>query len=441
MPSPPRQPWRAVFEGDEKQDFLAAVEEIAAAIAEPTPDMFPRLKLFGHQQLEGACFEAELAGGRGGMVLFFLYRSLARRPHRECDITERLLNQALEMLPMTPPHLGLYSGLPGVAWAATHSQDRLSTETAGDQCRQADEDPFAAVDRLLLRHLSAAQGERNFDLVSGLTGIGVYALERLPRPAAKDILLLVLEHLADLARAQATGIAWPTSPGQLPPEELPLPPTGRHDLGMAHGNAGVIGFLSAAGARGSADTHSLLAEAVAWMLAQRPIAGTRALFPYWTSPSLSNDRPSRMGWCYGAPGIAVSLLNAARCTGNSTWLTAALDLALNAAKVDRTSTRIHDAGLCHGAAGTGHLFNRMYQATGNEELGAAARFWLRTALAMRRPGCGTGGFLAYYPGEGSKDPWVKDAGLLTGAAGVGLAFLAAATDNEPQWDRILLASI
>ena len=37
--------------------------------------------------------------------------------------------------------------------------------------------------------------------------------------------------------------------------------------------------------------------------------------------------------------------------------------------------------------------------------------------------------------------WVDDAGLLTGAAGIALALLAAATPVEPAWDRMLLTSI
>jgi hypothetical protein len=36
---------------------------------------------------------------------------------------------------------------------------------------------------------------------------------------------------------------------------------------------------------------------------------------------------------------------------------------------------------------------------------------------------------------------VADPGILTGAAGVALALLAAATPIEPSWDRMLLVSI
>jgi hypothetical protein len=79
----------------------------------------------------------------------------------------------------------------------------------------------------------------------------------------------------------------------------------------------------------------------------------------------------------------------------------------------------------------------MFQATGEPRLAEAARSWFERTLAMRRPGRGIGGFEAWQPGEArSADP-----GLLTGATGIALALLAATTNIEPLWDRMLLASI
>jgi hypothetical protein len=36
--------------------------------------------------------------------------------------------------------------------------------------------------------------------------------------------------------------------------------------------------------------------------------------------------------------------------------------------------------------------------------------------------------------------WIADPGLLTGASGIALALLAATTDMEPAWDRMLLVA-
>jgi hypothetical protein len=95
-----------------------------------------------------------------------------------------------------------------------------------------------------------------------------------------------------------------------------------------------------------------------------------------------------------------------------------------------------DAGLCHGACGLGHLFNRIYQSSRDEALADAARFWFKEVLRMRRPGRGVGGYEAWEPDRG----WIADPSFLTGAAGIALALLAATTSKEPEWDRALLVS-
>jgi hypothetical protein len=99
-----------------------------------------------------------------------------------------------------------------------------------------------------------------------------------------------------------------------------------------------------------------------------------------------------------------------------------------------------DAGLCHGAAGLAHLFNRMFQATGDPALGEAARGWYARTLDARRPGRGIGGIAARVSESDGGSRWVADPGLLTGAAGVALALLAGVSSVDPAWDRLLLVS-
>jgi hypothetical protein len=123
------------------------------------------------------------------------------------------------------------------------------------------------------------------------------------------------------------------------------------------------------------------------------------------------------------------------------WECEALSIAWRASQRPPKQSGVVDAGLCHGAAGLGHLFNRMYQATGESWLAEAARSWFARALAMRRPGQGIGGYAAWLPGDDGALTWVADPSLLTGAAGIALALLAATTAVEPAWDRMLLVAI
>lgn len=99
-----------------------------------------------------------------------------------------------------------------------------------------------------------------------------------------------------------------------------------------------------------------------------------------------------------------------------------------------------DTGLCHGTAGLAHLFNRLYQATGDPEIRDATLAWLRHTLDMQIPGKDYAGLLSWVVSQPGEGRWEGEHGFLTGIAGVGLALLAAVTEIEPSWDRVLLLS-
>jgi lantibiotic modifying enzyme len=178
-------------------------------------------------------------------------------------------------------------------------------------------------------------------------------------------------------------------------------------------------------------------------MAHKLPAGHDSVFSYWQDPEADKPeiKPARMAWCYGDPGIAATLLYAARCVNRQDWEQEAIQIALSAAAHSVEKSGVVDAGLCHGAAGLAHIYNRIWQATGADELAEAARFWYQHTLAIRQPQYEVAGFPAYRPIEDAENPWTPDAGLLTGAAGVGLALLAGVSSVEPVWDRMLLTSI
>jgi hypothetical protein len=165
-----------------------------------------------------------------------------------------------------------------------------------------------------------------------------------------------------------------------------------------------------------------------------------SVFPAWVGPGIPR-RPSRLAWCYGDLGVAVVLLAAARCAGRPEWESEALRIARQAARWSPERNGVVDACLCHGAAGAAHLFNRLWQASGDPELAATARYWVEQALQLRRSDRGIAGFAALFDVKDGQEQWLDDPGLLLGPAGIGLALLASATPTEPAWDRSLLVSI
>jgi hypothetical protein len=127
--------------------------------------------------------------------------------------------------------------------------------------------------------------------------------------------------------------------------------------------------------------------------------------------------------------------------GKASWENAAVRVALRAAARPFPATGVLDAGLCHGAAGLGHVFHRMFLSTGEKRLAEAARVWFARTVAMHGERRGFGGFAAWVPDAKGRVAWRSDAGFLTGAAGIALALAGAITeDPDPVWDRALLLS-
>jgi len=318
----------------------------------------------------------------------------------------------------------LFNGFVGLAWVVEF--------LVGNPDTPADADPNAWVDETIEPYLSAAKGP--YDLVSGLVGIGVYALERMPRPSGQRLVALVVKNLAETARRKSPGVAWWSDP------KWGTSGAG-WNLGLAHGVPGVISFLgrvvgSKVDSLTTEKARRLLDSAVEWVLAQELSDEFEGSFAYRASP---RKAPAFLAWCYGDPGVAAALLVAAKGTASVSLEKAAMRVALRAAGRTFESSKISDPGLCHGAAGVAHIFHRMYMTTGEMFLADAARRWFDRALAMRGSR-GFAGFSLQGKDKTGRKLWRVDPSFLTGGAGIALA-LASATGSEPLlWDRALLLS-
>jgi lantibiotic modifying enzyme len=384
-----------------------------------------------------------LAAGEAGVALFFDYLD---QVHPDRGFRERAcqrIENAVDAMATTHLLPSLYAGFTGVAWVSNHLYGRWEQADASQDSSSDGEDPNSDIDDALLAHLRRAPRQLHFDLTNGLVGYAVYALDRLPRASAVACLELIVEHLQTIAQTRPEGLAWHTSLDLLPVPNRPHYPHGVDYLGIAHGTPGVIAVLSRICAAGVATgrVQTLLSGAVRWLLAQKLPPGGASVFPYSVGAGF-RVHPARAAWCYGDPGIAVALLAASRAAGEPAWEREALELAHSVAGRAVEHCGVQDAGLCHGATGLGHLLNRLYQATGEAHLLTAARSWFHRALDYWQPGSGIGGFRAFSATDDDYDHlyWQDVPGFLTGSAGMAMALLAATSNVDPIWDRVLLAS-
>jgi lantibiotic modifying enzyme len=415
-------PWRPLFSGDTAAQALGIVQEIAAATSSgafaPPGNVHPSVASAWQSSLDGLA----------GQSLLHAYLAFQGTGDAYADTAIDLLDQATDAVAELRLPPGLYFGFSGIGWVTTHLAGRLFEES---------EDSCLEIDEILLGSLTRLSEESKYDLFEGLVGLGVYALERLPRPSAVSLLEAVVAHLAARAEHTPEGACFFNSPETLAPQYRDLFPQGTYNLGMAHGVSGVIALLGSACQAGIATEQArpLLEASVSWLLARERPAQSDFLFPNTYTPDQPGVDRSRLSWCHGDLGVATALLLAARGAGEASWESAARRIALVAATRSIDDPRVADAELCHGSAGIGHIFNRLYQTTGEALLGEAARSWLGRALAMHEPGLGVGGYCMSQAGKRFDHP-----GFRIGSSGVGLALLASVSPVEPAWDRLLLAS-
>jgi hypothetical protein len=413
----------------------------------PAPSAAPRIRALLHELAEALWEDrhrpaSDLALGQAGSALFLGH--LSRHPGFEWmnERAEELLGLAVERV-REAAGFGLLGGYLGIAWCVEHLCSGILQNQEGDA--------NAGVDEVILERLGQDPWTEPYDLISGLAGIGVYALERLPRASGEAILGRVLDHLERLAVPRGPGLAWLTPPGHLPLWQRRNAPQGYFNLGVAHGIPAVLGVLGAMKAYGLEPARSgrLLEGGMAWLATQFQEGEDGCLLARWCPAERETPPPElgRIAWCYGDLGASMVLLTAARHARNPSWEGLALTLARRAASRPLGSAGVRDACLCHGSAGNLHVFHRLWRATGESVFLEAARAWLDQVLDTRRPGEGFAGYRTYHPPtdadgtliEGA-DPWRDTPGLLEGACGTGLALLSCLEDVDPAWDRCLLLS-
>lgn len=397
--------WKPLFEGQRADPYEEAVVAILQDVdlIEPSLDAGPTLLKLQYALVNPQTRHREAAAGAiDGMF----------------DAVERL----------NPARLSLFGGVAGVGWVAAHAANAL-----GD--RQPAE-TYIDVDAAVYEELQSLSPPFTYDLISGVVGYGVYLRERMQCDIVRRGMDLVVDALVQQERVG--DLEWHTPASLLPATQLEFAPRGYANLGMAHGVPGVVALLASLD-RAPENTKGFLARTAQWLLNQRLVSG---FFPAWVCTERPQLDKARLAWCYGELGVAIALLKAAIVTEDDVLRGAALNTARLSASRTFSDAGVLDAGLCHGAAGVAHLFNRFYQCTGDAEFRVAALNWFERALNMRRTGTGIGGFSAWRPSPGeSSGSWQSDPSFLGGSAGVALAFLAAITHVEPAWDRMLLCDL
>jgi hypothetical protein len=294
---------------------------------------------------------------------------------------------------------------------------------------------LAAAHERIDRGELARPGE--YDLISGLTGLGLYHLVR-HGSAGSGMTAAVLDYLVALAEpVYQHGESLPGWWSGTGPAGTPDPawPGGHLNLGMAHGGAGILALLSGAMRVGiQVEGH---AKAVSELCAtfDRYRQGNSAC-PWWpamislsehSQGRTSQERQARPSWCYGTPGQARAQQLAGLALGDQERMRVAEHALAGCVLGHQVTGLLADASLCHGWAGVVQTLRR----AASDALSPQP---LRTALRKARQGMEDHLARAGPPASG---------GLIEGTSGIQLAQndLPRTCGEPPAWDACLLLTL
>ncbi|WP_326687011.1 lanthionine synthetase C family protein [Streptomyces sp. NBC_01795] len=419
----------------------------------------------------------DLGQGAPGVALALRYAAEVFDDDRYLKAGHRQLRRTAETSATAPlTSAGLYSGTAGFVWVVAEYA-RLEPRYLPTLATMTDRLSGQAM-ALKLPLSAGSVADHDYDVIMGAAGrlaTLLKAADVLGAPAtgaAREATDSLVDYLLDLTHDDGGKPRWFCAPSRYPsspgtdgsPVALPWYsesfPNGMYNLGFAHGLPGILAALCRADAahtagvpgvsgiagrseRGAARAHrvrqrirDIVRQLDAWRV-------DRAGHPTWASalppdpdtglPDITAFQPpGRAAWCYGAPGVAVSLLSASAVGGDPD----VADLATAAlAGVERTSAeqrRLYSPTVCHGLSGLLAVCVRaaaQTRAPGLREMCDDLRSRLCAHADPDHPY-----LFAEQPEPGKL---AHRAGLLSGAAGVLLTLLGTVSPAAAQWDEVL----
>lgn len=387
------------------------------------------LKLLTDKISASTCASVPLLAGRAGQLLFLYEAAKYHQGQIDLNWLSEEISQVILLAKKVLPDCSMAYGMAGLAWFYQYVlQDQQESDAEND-----------VVDRMFAEILSVDHWQGEYEYIIGLAGYAPYLARRTHTRQGKANALALVEHFSKLAVIENGVAYWPTSSVSAFRMNKTAVEQTEINLGLAHGNTGVIAALLRLSQNPSiAETAvPLLKAACDWLMQQQQdVKSYRSFFS-----NLSHlQAKSRLGWCYGDLTIALTLARAGRLLAQPHYTELALAIALHAASRDAADAQIYDAGLCHGSSGLALIFKLLDREFHAPEIAEAATRWHNFYLQQYQQQ----GLAALHKWVGDLEPGDRrkreeDFGLLEGYAGIGLSLLVH-LGQEPDWvDGLLLA--
>jgi lantibiotic modifying enzyme len=370
-----------------------------------------------------------ILAGKSGIALFLYDLSAFLNDSHYAEIGDAILYDCFDNMNEGYNLTTYCSGIAGLGWALEHLQNR-------DILSIDDEDMLDKIDDVLFDRMKIDFSNKNCDFLHGAVGYGFYFFKRwkhAKNPTAKKQFATYIEYsvlqLEQLSDKDPRGLTWMTTASVSSDNE----PT--YNLSLSHGMSSIISYLQRVAfiPEFTERCSRLIVGSVDFIRSFRS-EGSRWHYPYFVKEDKRTYDPNtgRLAWCYGDLGLGFALYGAAAKV-NANLIDSSLEtLSRCALMTDPKIAGVSDAGLCHGAFGVAHIFQKLAGDTHEDRFRDAAQFWLNEGLAMKKDDKVSGGYQHLLT-----TGWINSYSILNGISGIGLSLLSLMGMNN-NWDECLL---
>lgn len=370
----------------------------------------------------------DLLSGTGGISLFYYSLFTATSNKQYAQEAINYINKSIKLLQKSTTYPTYAAGIAGLGTYLAYLE---SIEFASNIINNE-------VDDYLFCQLEHYINNNYYDYLHGVIGIAIYFLYKY-RVAKNDCthaaLNLTLRYLQSTKIIENDGYKWGVPSKKRSGIEF--------NISLSHGISAIIFFLTKLhhiGFETDVDITNIILRAIKYINYQQiPVKQYNSFYPYLAIESTPVITGSRLAWCYGDLGIALTQYNAGRELDNHQIIQNALEILKYAAIYRRNiiANGIVDAGICHGSAGVAHIFNLMYHNTKLELFKEAADYWIQETILQSAHSDGYAGYSVWCPGN----TYHKSLGLLEGISGIALSFMSYLYPKTFNWDQFLLMSL
>lgn len=372
--------------------------------------------------------------GLSGIAIFYFYYGKYFNNPESSEEGKNLISHCVNKINSGYLNPSYCYGIPGFGWALDHLSQFNFIDTNTD-------DFLNHFDQYIFKEAEVNLNQKNYDFLHGAIGQGMYFLNRFETTLSTDLrnsyisyLITIIEGIKSIAEKDKSGYKWIHFLDQEKNEPV-------FNLSLSHGQAGIIMFLTYLSKYSEFKTLTIpiLKKSADYLLSFFTLTSSMSVFPNWVSQSGSYDCNSRLGWCYGDLGIALSLWHAGDVLKDKRYSQISKHLMNHASmRKDIIDTKVIDAGICHGAFGNAKIFDQFHKLTGDLKYNKTKKFWIENGLSLGDKKEGAAGYKMWI---GGSNTWAIDTNVLGGVSGIGLSMLDLMENNfSNRWDKCLMLS-